>query len=212
MGVGSVAAAGALFDNLEIPRSSVKSHLDTKQWILIWGGSSVTGMYAIQLAKQAGLHVIAVAGLQNAVYLKELGVDLLLDRHQPEEAVSRIRSLGVSIGIDCVGKETSTYAVQSLADKGKLVCLVQKPSTPQDATKSVEICEVLVKRFHEDSIYGQGLMDFVSSLLFDKALRPVRHEVIKGGLHGIDVGLQDLQQERVSGKKLVVLLNDTAVN
>lgn len=66
------------------------------------------------------------------------------------------------MAFDCVGAETSEYAARALKDGGKLVCLVKRP---KDAGDRVEVLDLLVKRFHEDSDYGSRLMDFVEGLL-----------------------------------------------
>ena len=161
-------------------------------------------MMAIQFAKACGLRVLAVAGLQNATYLKELGADLVVDRHRPEEAITTARSLKISLAIDCVGQETATSASRALEGGGKLVYLVKGPR--QDAAKANDVVttDILIKRFHEDPGYGQSLVDYVSHGLFSRQVRPVRHEVIPGGLYGLTAGLEKLKSETVSGTKLVI--------
>lgn len=43
------------------PSSALKLSIPEKQFLLIWGGGTVSGFFAAQLGKQAGLEVIVVA-------------------------------------------------------------------------------------------------------------------------------------------------------
>ena len=212
LGVGCVAAAGALYDSLAIPwpiyppsTRGVNSFAEQdKPWILIWGASSVTGMMAIQFAKLSNFRVFAVAGSHNSSNLCDLGADVVLDRHKPEDVVEHARRFRINLGVDCVGKETATYAVRALQPGSKLVCLVQKPGQGALEEAGVETTDVLIKRFHEDETYGYNLVNFLSHHLFSGELRPVSFEVVEGGLAAIEDGLQRLRDQAVSGRRLVV--------
>lgn len=211
-----MAAAAALFDGLSIPRASQSPKqgwlngsilVGTAPWILIWGGSCVTGMMAIQFAKGCGLRVLAVANPQNASYLKSLGADEVIDRCQPEEAIALAKSFHISLAIDCVGQQTATFAAKSLEPKGKLVYLVKQPEQAAIDAGGIEVTDILIKKFHEDPSYGQSLVDYIAHGLFSRRVRPVRHEVIPGGWNGLKLGLEKLKSGTVSGRKLVIVLN-----
>ena len=214
LGVGCVAAAAALYDGLAVPwpttasqntsEEAPESLEDHRPWILIWGASCVTGMMAIQLARYSGLRVFAVAGLQNAPELYRLGADQVLDRHRPDETIAEARKLPISLGIDCVGQETATCAVQALQPGSRLAYLVKQPDTHVTDERKVTATDILIKRFHEDENYGRALVDFITRALFTRALRPARHEVVKGEINGLEEGLKKLQSQEVSGRKLVV--------
>ena len=84
IGVGSVAAAGALLDVLGInqPLPQIADNLNgtantisDPHWILIWGGSCVMGSMVVQLVEQTGLRVVALASLHNESCPKGLDVD-----------------------------------------------------------------------------------------------------------------------------------------
>jgi NADPH:quinone reductase-like Zn-dependent oxidoreductase len=53
--------------------------LQAGQRVLILGGSSGTGIYAVQMAKAIGAHVIATASFRNADFVKTLGADEVID-------------------------------------------------------------------------------------------------------------------------------------
>ncbi|GMM31656.1 hypothetical protein DAMA08_044010 [Martiniozyma asiatica (nom. inval.)] len=51
-----------------------------KNWVLIWGGATSTGMLAIQIAKQLyGLNVITTASEKHFKLLKDLGADFIFN-------------------------------------------------------------------------------------------------------------------------------------
>ena len=212
LGVGCVAAAGALYDSLAIPwpaKIPYPREVDTvseqdKPWILIWGASCVTGMMAIQFAKLSNLRVFAVAGSHNNSDLYDLGADVITDRHNPEDVVEKARRLDINLGVDCIGKETATYAVRALQPGSKLVYLVQKPDQGALEQARIETTDVLIKRFHEDQTYGSNVVNFVSHHLFARTIRPVKFEIVEGGLGAIEDGLQRLRDQVVSGRRLVV--------
>ncbi|KAG8531917.1 uncharacterized protein KY384_003553 [Bacidia gigantensis] len=230
LGVGIVAAAGALFDSLHIPwpqqfeasppigtlsptspQPSIsdqdgKPHgnPDSRPWILIWGASCVTGMMATQLAHQSNLRVLGVASLHNTSQLLGLGAEKVLDRHRPEEVIAEAQELRISLAIDCVGQETATYAARALLTGGKLAYLVKKPKVEVIEKKGLSVTDILIKRFHEDERYGSALVAFVERALVKRTLRPVKYEIIEGGLEAVEEGLRKLSEGGVSGEKLVV--------
>ena len=215
LGVGSVAAAGALHDGLGIPKKTPTSGAacnsddqtdlkDADPWLLIWGGACVTGMMAIQLAKISGYRVFAVAGMQNAAYLQNLGAEIVVDRWEPEKAIAVAAELHIAVGIDCVGEQTSTYAVRALHPGGTLVYLVKGPDMVVAEQAQIEVRDVLIKRFHEDAAYGQSLMDYISHCLSCGAVRPVRYELVHGGFEFVESALSKLKSQVMSGRKLVI--------
>ncbi|KAI9836074.1 MAG: hypothetical protein M1819_001688 [Sarea resinae] len=243
LGVGTVAAAAALFDGLglEIPKhpspafetateeseNEGSSKRDQPRGLLIWGASSTTGQQAIQLAKHAGLHVAAVASEENKAYLLSLGVDVFFGRHQDHDAiVSEARNLGFDLAIDCVGAETAAYAAQAVGSEGRLVCLVKRPAATvvepfrdgaargdgRGEKPGVEVREVAIKPFHEDSEYGFALMAYLSHALHSGVIRPLRYEIVAGGLGGVEEGLRRLRDGEGGGRKLVVVLDETVTD
>ena len=219
IGVGSVASATALFESLAIPwprvplpgseGKEVRSDTATRdaQWILVWGASCVTGMMATQLAKLAGLRVFAVAGLHNAAAIDRLGAERVVDRHRPDDAVAEAKKLEIGLAIDCVGKETATYAARSLQAGGRLACMVKQPQQATLDANQVQATDILIKKFHEDENFGRYLVNFISDGIARKEIRPLKYEIIKGGLARVEDGLQKLQGESVSALKVVVPLD-----
>ena len=108
-------AASALFHYLDLPYPSVNPK-PTGKSILIWGGSSSVGSSAVQLARAAGLEVVATAGSANIEYVKSLGASHVFD-HKDPDVVGKI--LGVLKDGDFVFDTISSQSTQ-LASAGIL--------------------------------------------------------------------------------------------
>lgn len=60
--------------------------------MLVWGGSGITGVYLIQLARHLGYRVICAASPINYDYVKSLGAEVVLNRWaQPDKLVADVR-------------------------------------------------------------------------------------------------------------------------
>jgi NADPH:quinone reductase-like Zn-dependent oxidoreductase len=79
----STAACG-LFqtDQLGLRHPSVNTE-PTGQTLLVWGGSTIVGSNAIQLAAAAGYEVITTASPRNFEYVKSLGAAQVFDYNSP---------------------------------------------------------------------------------------------------------------------------------
>src|SRR5215472_8908182 len=70
------------------------------QTVLIHGAAGNVGAYAVQLASQAGLHVIATAASTDLEYVRGLGAERILD-HQTERFEESLT--GADVVLDTVG-------------------------------------------------------------------------------------------------------------
>ncbi|BFZ55549.1 hypothetical protein PYCC9005_002590 [Savitreella phatthalungensis] len=122
LGVGFVSAYASLYDSMRIPIEPSASVGDKGQrdWILIWGGATVTGLLAGQLARHSGLRVITASSPRNFQILSELGVEETLDRGAPDTVVQRARELGVKYVLDCVGDKTGLFGIEALSRSGSI--------------------------------------------------------------------------------------------
>jgi NADPH:quinone reductase-like Zn-dependent oxidoreductase len=85
LGTGLITAGVVLFKTLGLDMSDLRRS-QSRGWILIWGGSGVTGVYLIQLAHVLGYKVICAASPTNHEYVTSLGADVVLDRWAPESS------------------------------------------------------------------------------------------------------------------------------
>jgi NADPH:quinone reductase-like Zn-dependent oxidoreductase len=81
--------------------------LSAGQRVLILGGSSATGIFAIQMAKNAGAHVIATTSSRNTALAKSLGADEVVD-YTTAKWSDVVAAGSVDLVYDC-GVETESW-------------------------------------------------------------------------------------------------------
>ncbi|CAG8955117.1 hypothetical protein HYFRA_00007132 [Hymenoscyphus fraxineus] len=191
-------------------------------WIAIWGASSASGCCAVQLAKLAGLRVIAVIDVaRSGERMLKHGADLLVDRFDTKRAVSIIQGVTkgrLRYGLDTVGKDSASHLSEAMQKgdgkssdtihkdevrKGHIVGLT---GIPKQTGGQVGFHSVPIKLFHEVSTVGKGLMVWLEELLRQKVLLTPDIEVAPGGLKGINSALDRLRDGSVNGPRLVVPL------
>jgi 2-methylene-furan-3-one reductase len=78
--VSPLEAAGVCLAALTALQSLDLAKLEQDQTILINGGSTAVGSYAIQLAKIRGARVVATASARNEKFVRDLGADEVSQR------------------------------------------------------------------------------------------------------------------------------------
>jgi len=203
--ISAVSALSLNSSNSEVTPVYQRDHQG--EWLLIWGASSVTGFFAAQFARAAGMRVIAVADHnKHGQRLMTIGVERIVDRASPEAAVAEIRRLthgSLRYAIDCVGKLTAKYAIESL-DDSRQVYIVGLTGLPKEVPNNVQLCTVPIKTFHSNPTVGIGLMRVVEELLIQKKLVLPDVEVHSGGLGAINEALDRLRRGELSGGRLVI--------
>ncbi len=91
------------------------------QSVLIHGASGNVGAYAVQLARQTGLHVIATVGSGDVEYVRNLGAERIVD-YQAERFEDSVT--GMDIVLDTVGGDTQQRSLRVLKPGGILVSVV----------------------------------------------------------------------------------------
>lgn len=216
-----------LYQSLKLPLPDSPSSSPTP--ILIWGGSTATGILGIQFAKLSGFTVITTCSPHNFEYLKSLGADVTYDYHTESDALAReIKTLTENklfYAWDCSPTPDSARVcalAMSDSEKGLYSSLA-----PVDAEKIVKPANSLVdtdwtigytafgetftrggrvfEAKPEDSKFAKMFWELSAKLLAEGKVKVARMAVDQGGsgLKGIFKGLEDLKQGRVSGTKLV---------
>ena len=95
-----------------------RTQLQTSQRVLIHGAAGGVGMFAVQLARWRGAHVIATASAANRDFVRQLGAQEVIDYRVTrfEDAVR-----DVDVVFDTVGGETLARSWSVLKPGGKLV-------------------------------------------------------------------------------------------
>jgi D-arabinose 1-dehydrogenase-like Zn-dependent alcohol dehydrogenase len=168
---------------------------------------------AVQLAKIAGLKVIAIVDLaRSGERMLKYGADLLVDRHNEERAIAIVKSVTkgkLRFGLDTRGKESAKLLAQAMENSGegsKQAHLVGLTGLPKELTDGVKYHSVPIKVFHESPRVGEGLMVWLEDLLEQKMLATPDIEVADGGLAGINAALDRLRDGSVTGPRIVVPL------
>lgn len=124
--VGALTAWQALFD---------KAGLEANQQVLIHGAAGGVGSIGVQLAKAKGVRVIGTASARNTDFLRQLGVDEIIDyQTTPFETVVR----DVDVVFDTIGGDTQERSFGVLRKNGFLVSIVAPPSEETAAKYGVK--------------------------------------------------------------------------
>jgi NADPH:quinone reductase-like Zn-dependent oxidoreductase len=108
-----------------------QAQLRAGQTVLIHGAAGNVGAYAVQMARRAGIRIIATAATDDLAFVREFGADPVVDyQTQRFEDVAR----DVDAVFDLVGGDTQQRSFQVLRQGGKLISAVSQPD--QDLAKS----------------------------------------------------------------------------
>src|SRR4051812_30464855 len=105
----AVTAWQSLFD---------RAQLKAGQTVVIHGSAGNVGAYAVQLARRAGMRIVATAATDDIAFVRKLGADTVID-FKTQRFEDEVRDADAVI--DLVGGETQTRSFQVLRRGGKLV-------------------------------------------------------------------------------------------
>lgn len=106
--------------------------LQPGQRVLVHGAAGGVGSFATQLARWKQAHVIATASPRHASFLRELGVDELID-YTAERFEKRVGK--VDLVLDTVGGESLKRSWAVLGEGGRLVSIVDDPGSAPAGTR-----------------------------------------------------------------------------
>lgn len=95
--------------------------------ILVQAAAGGVGGFAVQLAHHAGARVWGTASASNHDYLRQLGVDRVID-YREQNVVEQIRAElidGVDVAFDCVGGDVFDHCAASLKPGGRIVTILE---------------------------------------------------------------------------------------
>jgi NADPH2:quinone reductase len=115
-----------------------RGKLQAGEWVLVTGAAGGTGTAAIQLAKAAGAHVIAVAGGEvKAELARSVGADVVIDHAATLDWVDAVREAsggGVDVAYDPVGGDTFHQVRRCMGWDGRLLVIGFVAGIPEVAT------------------------------------------------------------------------------
>lgn len=124
--VVAVTAWQALFEEAQLVRG---------QSVLIHGAAGGVGSSAAQLARSAGLRILATANVRDFAYVRALGADEVIDSR-----AARFEDLAPEMDavLDCVGGELQTRSFAVLKRGGRLISIVSNPDQTMAERHGVE--------------------------------------------------------------------------
>jgi NADPH:quinone reductase-like Zn-dependent oxidoreductase len=224
LGVSITTVGQGLYQALQL--SLPTKPITKKEFLLIYGGSTSTGSFAIQFAKLSGYTVITTSSPHNFDYLKSLGADAVFDYKSPTvtQDIKAYTNDSLTLAFDCIGENaTPSIVLPALSSTKQSVAWAILPLNPEEVTKlnsKVEIkftlaYTVVGEAFKfgppefpanpADFEFGKTFWALTRDLLAEgkiKVHRPVVNKYAKG-FEGILAGMQALREFKVSGEKLV---------
>ncbi|KAH8646781.1 chaperonin 10-like protein [Xylariales sp. PMI_506] len=209
LGVAALTAGMSLWKWLGVPVPSTKTDDSEVQWLLVWGGSTVTGQFATQFAVQSGIKVITVNSAETKALSERLGASYVVvrDGKSNEEIVEEIRTATdgkITRAIDLVGNKTAALCLEAVSHEQPVAFApLAMMSSSQVVPENVTVHTVEMKQFVLDKTnvcYTEELGQLLES---GKIELPELH-VIEGGIDMIEEGLEMLKKGNMKGKKLVV--------
>ncbi|KAH6618425.1 hypothetical protein C7974DRAFT_30314 [Boeremia exigua] len=221
--LASTTAWLALFskDSLHVDRRSGK-----ETTILVWGGSSSVGLYAIQFAALHGFKVVTTCSPRHFDRVKSLGADHAFD-YRAKDVVSSIKKAVPGLGyvFDTIGaSQSSATASQVIGEQGGVLCTVRPgKADTEGVTERTKVTDVLVwTAFLKDHRYGDffwpaskddhelasELFQNLPNWLETGTIKPSVPELLDG-LESVPVGFQKHRDGKISGYKIVYKLDDS---
>ncbi|GAA5857796.1 hypothetical protein JCM5353_002635 [Sporobolomyces roseus] len=223
-GIAPQTAVQALYMRLNLNHPSNPSKESTP--VLVWGGTSSVGLYAVQLLKLSGYTVIATASEKNHDLLKSLGVTSTYD-YSDSNVSEKIKSdyPELSTGFDCIAEKGTTLQMAkafSTEKDGKIVTLLPVNDDGLKEYKNVDVEATLVytvlgKPFNmwkdfpampdDKQRMEEWLRDEMSELMGSGKLKSNPILSREGGLEGINDGLDFVKAGKNRAQKLTYKLN-----
>ncbi|WOO80855.1 Protein TOXD [Vanrija pseudolonga] len=196
------------------------------EWIFIYGGSTGVGFFATQIAKLQGYKVVTVASPRNHDLVKSYGADEVFDYKDADAVVANVLKVtggGVSRALDTISEGNSQeITIKTFGPKGgQLNLLLPADPVAQSLRPDVNVVFLLaytlfglefnfgerdqtfmLPAVKEDLEFHREAVSKTAALVENFGLKapPV---TIRGGLEDIPAGFQEMQEGKVSAKRLV---------
>ncbi|TCD62190.1 hypothetical protein EIP91_007248 [Steccherinum ochraceum] len=186
-----------------------------KKPILVMGGASSVGQYAIQFATISRFSpIITTVSPENKDLAASTGATHTLGRSlSPStlaDAVVAITSDPITVVFDAISTpETQEAAYKILAPGGTLVVVQDEAiKTKQDDKKVVRV--IASGHIPANARFAKDLYAHLGDALASGEIKPCEVEILPGGLNGVAEGLERLKNGTVRAKKLVIRPPETS--
>jgi NADPH:quinone reductase len=144
------------------------------EWILVHGAAGGVGHLFVQLAHARGARVAAPASSARHDLLRELGVSVIVDRHEPEAIQTARDQAGRDFPMvaDLVGKGRLVASLEVIADGGRAGSIVELAGNLEEAVdRNITLHGLLVQP-------GRDVLSALGTLADAGQVRPVLDEVL----------------------------------
>ncbi|KAF8608436.1 GroES-like protein [Ceratobasidium sp. AG-I] len=208
--VASMASVTGLFQKMGVafPESGPTA---TGKPVLILGGSSSVGQYAIQLARIAGFSpIVTTASAQHIDLLKSFGATHVFDRNVAVKTIQETFSTPVALVFDTISAaNTQKLAFEVLTTPSPVpgahlaLVLGADPAVAEKNADNKVLVHSVFGSSHMFKDLGVPFYKSVGKWIEEGKYVPNRVRLVKGGLAGVPEAF-DLSRKGVSGEKLVI--------
>ncbi|CAG8058839.1 unnamed protein product [Penicillium salamii] len=221
--LAAMTAALGLYQELKLPVPW--SPADKPTPLVVYGGATAVGAFAIKFAQLSNIHpIIAVAGkgasFVETLISKDKG-DTIIDYREGDEAVrSKIKAAAnvpIHHAYDAVSEKGSYLNLgAALEAPGRITVVL--PGGEYQTPDGISIHRTMVGSVHTpppegqklgDKEFGAAFFQFIGRGLAQGWFSGHPTEVRKGGLGGLEGALKDLEAGKASAVKYVVRIADT---
>src|SRR3954447_7445381 len=143
-------------------------------WLLVHGAAGGVGSAFVQLARARGLRIAGSASPQREAFLRDLGVEVVLDRHSDDVAARAVAAIGGELAavVDIVGNGLLNSSLGAVAVGGSAASIVELAGDLEAAVdRNITLHGVLVEPRGTD-------LDRLSDAVARGELRPIVDQVL----------------------------------
>jgi len=164
------------------------------EWVLVHGAAGGVGSLLVQLARTRGARVVASASAQRESLVRELGVEVFLDRHPGQVAERACRAIGQELDMvaDLVGYGTLAASLPMIKEGGRAGSIVELAGDLEPAVdRNITLEGVLMRP-------SRAVLEVLAAAVADGVLRPVVGQVL--ALADAAVAHRRVESRRGQGK------------
>ncbi|KAF2753210.1 putative alcohol dehydrogenase [Pseudovirgaria hyperparasitica] len=219
IGMAAITSGQAMFQKMEM--SLPTKPIEKKEYLLVYGGSTVCGTLAVQYANIAGYSVITTCSPRNFELCTSRGAEATFDYNDPDcgQKIHDFTKGKLKLCYDTIGSDEGIQICMTAltTESGsRYGTLAMKPIPRQDVIYTDSICLKALGEdipmfpvTKEDYDFGKLITGATEQLLADQRLRPHPIKKCEKGLAGIIDGIDFMKTGQVSGEKLVYVVSET---
>ena len=144
------------------------------EWMLVHGAAGGVGSLLVQLARARGARMVASASAQREALLRDLGVEVFVDRHAGDVAQRARRAIGQELDMvaDLVGYGTLAASLPVVREGGRAGSIVELAGDLEPAVdRNITLHGVLLRP-------SRAVLEVLAAAVADGSLRPVVDQVL----------------------------------